>query len=363
MRFGLIGGDARYLARFRKQLLLAIRDRGHEVHAFAGAPVSDIEDELKSEGVTVHSFPLERRGVSPLGEVPTMASLARALTEARPDIVLSYTPKLAAYGTYAAALARVPRRYAMMSGLGTAFTVGTRSAVTLVAGGMLRGAFSLCRGVFFHNPDDRDTLRDRRVLPSTTEAIVVNGSGIDLDQYPERPLPEGRPTFLMVGRMHREKGVGELLDVAFESRGKLRIRLVGPLEAGSEIIERRLREAASRGFIEWPGSVADVRPELASCSVFVLPSYREGTPRSVLEAMATGRAVITTDAPGCRETVDGTNGILVAPRDAQALHDAMNRLAASPAKVRAMGTRSRTLAETKYDVHRVNSSMIAPMGL
>ena len=92
MRFGLIGGDARYLARFRKQLLLAIRDRGHEVHAFAGAPVADVEDELNRDGITVHSFPLERRGVSPLGEVPTMASLARALTEVRPDIVLSYTP-------------------------------------------------------------------------------------------------------------------------------------------------------------------------------------------------------------------------------------------------------------------------------
>jgi glycosyltransferase involved in cell wall biosynthesis len=174
-------------------------------------------------------------------------------------------------------------------------------------------------------------------------------------------------SFLMIARFLKDKGIREYGEAAARlkrERPELRMMLVGWADESPDCIAPRELQAMTAAGIDYLGQMDDVRPALAECSVYVLPSYREGTPRSVLEAMATGRAIVTTDAPGCRETVvDGANGWLVPPRDPEALYRAMRRFADDPALCAPMGAESRRLAELKYDVHRVNEAILDHAGL
>lgn len=196
---------------------------------------------------------------------------------------------------------------------------------------------------------------------------IVNGSGVDLSDYSLAPLPS-KPCFLLIARLLGDKGVREYAEAAQVVKSvhpEVVFRLVGWIDDNPDAIsQRELDQWVDSGLLEFLGKLDDVRPAIADCSVYVLPSYREGTPRTVLEAMAMGRAVITTDAPGCRETVvDGDNGFLVPVKDVDALADAMMKMIYSAGLVARMGERSRRIAETKYDVHRVNASMLEGMGI
>jgi len=205
------------------------------------------------------------------------------------------------------------------------------------------------------------------ITTSVAQTRIVNGSGINTSQYPVVDLPD-KPAFLLIARLLGDKGVREYAKAAKLVKQKypaVCFDLVGWIDENPDAIRKQeLDEWIAAGIINFKGKLTDVRPAIAASSVYVLPSYREGTPRTVLEAMAMGRAIITTDAPGCRETVqEGVNGKLVEVKSIVELADAMIELIENPELIKQYGKNSRLIAEEKYDVHKVNSFMLKEMGL
>ncbi len=343
---------------------------GHEVHALAPGHVPDVSPQLEEMGVEYSMFPLTRRGLNPLADIGSLLHLKQVLFRIKPDVVLSYTFKPVVYGSLAARMAWVgdaKRVYSMITGLGYAFTEDKglkRRLLFNVAKGMYRAGLKSCNGVIFQNPDDRAFFQKLDVIPDHAKTTVVNGSGIDLEHFAETPLP-GKPVFLCLARLVRSKGVGLFAEAARRLKAKYPeavFRVAGPMEEGGDAITPG--EVASwkkEGALELLDPVEDVRPLIGGASVYVLPSYyREGTPRSILEAMSMGRAIITTDAPGCRETVvDGDNGFLTPMKDVDSLTVAMEKFVTDPELATTMGKASRRLAEEKFDVDKVNDAILS----
>jgi glycosyltransferase involved in cell wall biosynthesis len=233
-------------------------------------------------------------------------------------------------------------------------------------------ALSRTKVVFFQNSDDAVLFHKLGLLGTQNKVCVVNGSGVDIHQYAFSPIPLGRTgpatTFLLIARLLGDKGVREYIEAARRIKAhcpETVFRLVGWIDENPDAIrEQELNDWVSEGVVEYLGRLSDVRPAIADCTVYVLPSYREGTPRTVLEAMAMGRPIITTDAPGCRETtVEGENGFLVPVKDVDKLAEVMLRFVHQPELASRMGARSRHIAEEKYDVNKVNAVMLHRMGI
>lgn len=368
MRFLLIAGFPDSLLQFRGPLIEALLERGLEVHVAAPdlADDSELRDILISRGLTVHSIPLRRTGVNPFADLRTLFVLWCLMRRIRPDYVLGYTIKPVVYGSIAAWMAGVPRRFALITGLGYAFQGDVRrGGLRAVVQRLYALSLRRTHGVFFQNPDDESLFRSAGILNSAITSVVLNGSGVDLAAFDMTRLPV-EPVFLLVARLLGDKGVREYIEAARivrRGRPNARFLLVGWIDENPDAIKRHeLDSWIDEGVVEYLGRLADVRPAIAQASCYVLPSYREGTPRTVLEAMAMGRAVITTDAPGCRETViDGVNGFLVPVREVAPLVSAMLRFIESPELLSEMGKKSRELAVQKFDVHKVNSIMINAM--
>lgn len=374
MTFLLIASFPDSLLLFRGALLDALLARGLSVHVAApDLPAgSSTRQQLEVKGLQVHDIPLRRTGMNPLADFRSLLTLWRLMRHIRPDHVLSYTIKPVIYGSLAARLARVPRRFALITGLGYAFQGqeggGDRRGLlrTLVQ----RLYFFALHGthkVFFQNPDDQALFRTLGILKPTTPSLVVNGSGVNVAEYSVARLPAA-PRFLLIARLLGDKGVREYAEAARKVRSRhpeAVFSLVGWVDENPDAIKRdELDTWVADGTLEFYGRLSDVRPAITACSVYVLPSYREGTPRTVLEAMAMGRAIITTDAPGCRETVvDGDNGFLVPVKAVNELAAAMERFIVERELAARMGSRSRQIAEQKYDVHRVNAVMLEEMGI
>jgi glycosyltransferase involved in cell wall biosynthesis len=286
------------------------------------------------------------------------------------DTLLAYTIKPVVYGIPAARRAGVATRVALITGLG--YTFGEDSlkqrAIGIISQVLYRRALAKATAVRFQNHDDY-ALFTQRGLVNPSHAAVVAGSGVDLTHYPRVALPQGETiNFMLIARLLSDKGIREYVAAARilrASRHNVRFHIVGPYDANPTSI--RAVEVASwqaENLVEVHPPTTDVRPYLAMCDVYVLPSYREGTPRTVLEAMATGRPIITTDAPGCRETtLDGDNGLLVPIKDAPALAEAMARLADDRALRERMANRSYEIAKERYDVQLVNRDMLRAMDI
>lgn len=371
-RILIVAGSAQSLVNFRGPLVCAFIEAGLEVHAAAPALKADTAtyQQLKEWGVVTHDIALRRTGTNPLSDFGSLVSLYRLQRTLKPDIVLSYTIKPVIYGTLAAWLAGVPHRFALVTGLGYAFTGearGKRALVQRLVRRLYAAGLGRAERVFFQNPDDEALFRKLGLLGKVTSQ-VVNGSGIDTARFDVAPLPQGSPRFLLIARLLGDKGVREYVAAAARLRElypAVVCQLVGFNDENPDSIgQQELEQWVAAGHIDYLGFLSDVRPAIADSSVYVLPSYREGTPRTVLEAMAMGRSIITTDAPGCRETVvEGDNGYLVPVKSTDALYRAMRRFIDEPGLVATMGTRSRVIAEEKYDVHRVNAVMLEAMGV
>lgn len=361
------------LRNFRGQLIIDLLGRGHEVHVAAPGLAQDLETVrwLNERVVIWHEAPISRTGLNPFSDLATLISLVGLFRIVRPDIFIGYTIKPVIWGLIAARIARVRQRVALITGLGYSFTdggSGTRKLVGAIAKSLYRVALKRATHLIFQNPDDREEFSKLGLLPPELVVEVVPGSGVDLVHFAPKELPSLPPRFLLIARLLGDKGIREFVSAASEVKKTwplAQFHLVGGLDPNpASVSEFEVEEWVRSGILVWHGHLSDVREALECCHVYVLPSYREGMPRTVLEAMAVGRPIITSDAPGCRETVvDGRNGFLVPVRDAEALSRAMIRFLNEPELILQMGTRSRELVEQKFDVRIVNAQMISMMGL
>ncbi len=365
----VLGVEPQSLLNFRKDLIAELKAKGYGVTVASLNPSEAQRFALESLGVEVRSVPFSRTGVNPFSDMITLTSLVNLFRKTRPEAVIAYTAKPVIYGALAARIAGVPRFAAMITGLGYSFVAGPglkRRMARGVATQLYRIALKRCSAVIFQNPDDRAIFTELGLLKGAGTIGVVNGSGIDLQHFEVCPLPP-KPAFLLVARLLADKGIREFAEAAAKLRELMpgvRTLLAGGPDPSPNSVRQYELDSWVAGGLEYLGQLNDVRPAFAQASVVVLPSYREGTPRSVLEGMAMGRAIITTDAPGCRETVKpGLNGILVPPRDSDALFDAMMALAGNNRMVKDMARASRQIAEEKYEGRSVARDTMRLAGL
>ena len=370
-RVMIIGGGPRTLMDLRGRLLESMRSRGHDVVACAGGEDDDVEAYLRGIGVDYVSLPLERTSLNPILDLLFLRRLVMLTREFQPDVVLAYNVKPVIYGLFAARQAGVQRRYALITGLGYAFSASASIKKSLLSGlvsYLYRFVLAGSDTVFFQNNDDLELFYQRDILRAKARTLRVMGSGVDLERFTQTPHSDGKVVFLLIARLLVDKGIREYFSAARtvrQSYPDAHFALLGPFDKNPAGIGRKeLQEWIDEGVVDYWGDTADVRPALARCIIFVLPSYREGLPHSTLEAMAVGRLVITTDVPGCRDTVEnGTNGYLVPARDADALANAMLHCLELNAPLKAMGVASRDLAERQFDVELINKKLLERMKL
>ena len=367
------------ILNFRGKLLEMIHQQGCEIHIIAPdlASFSAEHKKLLELGYFLHEVSMQRTGTNPVADLKTLGSMYSLIKKIKPDYVLSYTIKPVIYGTLAAWLVQVPHRYALITGLGYAFQNveqgSKRNVFQILVHSLYQQALSRSHKAFFQNPDDLKLFQDLKLLTVQTPTVVVNGSGVNVADFNVLPLPltadqKIKISFLLIARLLVDKGVREYAEAAKIIKHKyphIEFNLVGWIDENPSAIDQpELDQWVASNTLNYWGKLSDVRPAIAESSVYVLPSYREGTPRTVLEAMAMGRAIITTDAPGCRETVtDGDNGFLVEVKSVESLVKAMEKLILQPELIAKMGSRSREIALHKYDVHQVNTHMMQEMGL
>ena len=365
----VLGVEPQSLINFRKDLIVELKVSGHRVTVAALESSAAQEAALEGLGAEVRAVAFSRAGMNPFRDVTTLISLIGLFHKTRPDVVIAYTAKPVIYGALAAQIAGVERFAAMITGLGYSFIAGSgskRRVARGIATLLYRIALKRCSAVIFQNPDDRAAFAEFGLLKGARNVGVVNGSGVDLQYFRQCPLPP-KPVFLMISRLLADKGVREYANAAARLRKALpdvRTLLAGGLDPSPNSVSQNELDSWVAGGLEYLGYLSDVRPAIVQASVVVLPSYREGTPRSVLEGMAMGRAIITTDAPGCRETVKaGINGMLVPPRNTDALFDTMISLAGKGNVIDSMGRASRHIAEEKYEGKSVARDIMRLAGL
>lgn len=371
-KFLLIASYPGSILNFRAQLIQSLLDSDFEVHVASPDMFQDenLRSTLNLLGVHCHEIFLKRNGMNPIYDLQTIFQIWFLMFRIKPDFFLGYTIKPVIYGSIAAWLARVPSRNALITGLGYFFIdiSSQRPFLFRFVCGLYHVAL-LCTGkVFFQNPDDEALFRSLKIIDrSASKTCVLNGSGIDTERFAQAEFPQ-HIKFLMIARLLRSKGVMEYASAAKSlgiSHPEIKFGLVGWIDDNPDSITlAELREIQKLSNFEFYGRLDDVRQAIAGSSVYVLPSYREGTPRTVLEAMAMGRPVITTDVPGCRETViEGKNGFLVKVKSVDELAAAMIQFIESPHLISRMGRQSRQIAMDKYDVHKVNSVMLKEMAI
>jgi glycosyltransferase involved in cell wall biosynthesis len=368
----LITTDAYSLTNFRGPLITALVARGFKVYGLASDHDEKTRARLRALGAEPVDFRLDRTSMRPLRDLAGAIRLALVLKRLKPDLVLSYFIKPVIYGSLAAWVVGVKRRYALVAGLGYVYAAhedGMRRRMLRAAVSCLYGlAFRVCDRVFFQNSDDIAQFADAGFL-APVKAHRLNGTGVDLTRF-KLVAPVLRPVrFLLMARLLREKGIEEFVAagrIVRRAHPEVELILLGGFDPNpGGLSESEVRAWVAEGAVRWYGHVDDVVPAIRESSVYVLPSYyREGVPRSTQEAMAMGRPIITTDWIGCRETVeDGVNGYLVPIRDVPALAQAMERFVADPALIERMGHESRRLAEQRFDVSRINAEMMRAMGI
>ncbi|HEY2823632.1 MAG TPA: glycosyltransferase [Candidatus Acidoferrum sp.] len=358
-RILFVDNDVNTFYSYRIELALAARDAGFEVHV--AAPEGKAAEILRSEGLRYHPIPMTRSGLAPWKEFSTISSLFRLYRRVRPDLVHHLRLKPVLYGGLAAYGARVPAVVGLLTGLGYVFIAESRRALV-----MRKLVVLSCKVAFrhsnqrivFQNPDDQGVFIQNKILPAA-QTVLIKGSGVDVHTYVPTPEPEDIPVVVLASRMLRDKGVIEFVEAARELREagvSARFVLVGETDPGNPtaISAEQLRSWSDEGVVEWWGHQSDMRKVLGQSNIVCLPSLREGVPKVLIEAAACGRAIVTTDAPGCREIVrEGENGLLVPVRNSKALADALKLLIESAPLRALMAAKGREIAVAEFSVERV----------
>jgi glycosyltransferase involved in cell wall biosynthesis len=342
------------LVNFRAPIIAGLQKQGFRV--MAAVPDDDSASALRIKGTAIHHIPIDARGISPLKDAHLFLSYRKLLRRLKPAAYLGFTAKPNIYGSAAAGRLGIPV-INTITGLGTAFLSG-QTLETIVTH-LYRWGLQRSQRVFFHNTDDRDLFVARGIV-TLSQTAVVPGSGIDLDYFTPAPpqAPGPQPTFLFIGRFLKDKGATEFAQAAtiMKNTQNARFQMLGSIEDHPKAAPREIfDDLVSSGTIDVLGTTADVRPFIANADCIVLPSYREGLPRVLLEASAMAKPVIATDVPGCRQAVDDQlTGYLCEARSAASLADAMTRFAQMAPEERAiMGARGRQKAEREFSQKRV----------
>ncbi len=368
----VLGSHAESIIIFRYDFL---QELAKKYEVIAASPVADTDSltdaciaKLALINVRFEPIAMKRTGLNPFYDLGTIYKLYKLYKRIKPDKVFAYNAKPVVFGSIAARLAGVKQIYSMISGLGSYFIHKDLKSrlVNLVMSFLYKIALSFNTKVFFQNPDDVADFASAGIFKDIERTIITNGSGVNISYFDTLPLPDNKITFLLTARFIQAKGVIEYLKAAElikQQYPNVEFLLVGWHESKDEAISADyIQEYIDKQVVTNLGKLDDVRTALAKTSVFVLPSYREGTPKTVLEAMACGRAVIVSDVPGCRETVvDGDNGLLIEARNTTSLRDAMDKFIINPTMIAKMGGRGRAIAVEKYDVNKVNQTICKAM--
>lgn len=353
---------------FRIDMMRAFIKTGASIVAVGQESENIWGDKFAAEGIAYRQIPVSRNGLNILADIKTFGALTQLIREIKPDKIFTYQAKTIVYGSLAARIVNKHIEvYPMMAGLGSILrSKGLKNEIIkCVLNIQYSLAFRNSCKVIFQNSDDKDEIV-RLGLVSEEKTALVHGSGVNVSKFIESPLPSERKAILYIGRLIADKGVREYLSVAKKlkiNRPETRCILVGPFDTNpSAITVEELQPYIDNGIIEYFGEQKDVRPYIKQCSVYVLPSYHEGTPKSVLEAMAMGRPIVTSDAPGCRETVvNGKNGFLVPVKDVDALENAIVQILDNENLAASFGKESRKMAENIFDVNKVNADIMKIM--
>lgn len=358
-RLLFIVNDAAFFISHRLPLAIAARDNGFEVHV--ATPEAKASTKIKDAGFIFHAIPLSRSGKNPVNELKSLMALYRLMRQVKPDLVHLVTIKPIIYGGLVARILRVPAVVAAVSGLGYIFTSNRLSSKVLRTG--VTQLYRLALGhahlkVIFQNPDDRELfLQNKTCSPSQT--VIIRGSGVDLMTYKASPERIDKTVVVMISRLLKDKGVFEYVAAAkmLKAEGSTaRFLLVGDSDEGNPaFIDKFLLEQWQReGIVELLGFREDVAQLIEQANLVVLPSYREGLPKVLVEAAACGRAVITTDVPGCRDAIEPNHtGLLVPVRNSYALAEAMKQLIDDAAYRQQLGRAGRLLAEREFAIERI----------
>lgn len=368
MKISIIGAYPPSLLTFRKELIKAFKEKGCLVTSMSSKPSSDELSEILKISDKHVDYSISRNGLNPLGDFKTLLDLFRAFKVTQPDLILAYTIKPIIWGGIASRFIKKPSFFALVTGLGFAFQSGgkLKNILVFLVKNLYRFALKNSKAVIFQNPDNMKVFVEQGIVPEN-KCYLVNGSGVDLEHYSAEPLPS-KPVFLLVARLLGDKGIREYAaasEVVKRKYPNAVFNLVGPEDPSPDGIElSEIMHFHEQGYLHYYGEAKDVRPFIKECSIFVLPSYHEGMPRTVLEAMAMRRPILTTDVPGCRETVlNGKNGWLIPKTDVQALADKMIWFIENQSQWCRMSEASYELAKNKFDVHKVNKELLKIMAI
>jgi len=369
MNFIILANSNHSILNFRKELILEIQKKGFNIIIIA-PNISDsfeLTSFIKKNEMSYRNIQINRASKNIISELSYFIRLFYLFFTIKPVGVLSYTIKPNLHGMIISWLLKVPMRFAMVTGLGYLFRSGLTSKFIKIAQQLYGFALKRAHIIFFQNMDDRNTLLELGVISNKSNGVVTNGSGVNIKKFKQTPIPPNKNiTFLMIGRLLISKGVNEFFEASLKIHKKYPqarfILLGGEDENPDAISQEAILLMKKLKHFHLLDEVKDVRPIIESSHVFVLPSYHEGLPRSVIEAMAMGRAVITSDAPGCRDTViDGFNGYKVKTRDSLDLVSKMEFFINNYEQIKIMGNNSRQLACERFDVSKVNTVMMKQM--
>ena len=367
----LIGTVASSFYGFRADLICTLLKEGHKVYAFTSEYTAEDLKKIEKLGATPITYTLNRGGLNPLADVIATYQLSKKIKAINPDLVFSYFSKPVIFGTLAAKLAKAPRVVGMLEGLGYTFTEQPKGLskktqlIKKIQVFLYKIALPQLDQLIFLNPDDPKDLLEKYAI-NVKKVEVLGGIGLNLQDYPYQPLSNIHLPlkFLFIGRLLKEKGIHEFVQAAKlvkEKYPETEFTVLGAIDHANlgALSEAELHQLIQTNIIHYPGHVSNVSDWIAENHIFVLPSYREGVPRSTQEAMAIGRAIITTDVPGCRETVvDGVNGFLVPKWNPEALAEKMIYFIENPEQVSLMGAASYEIAKEKFDAKVVNKRLI-----
>lgn len=370
MKIALIGTTAGCVLGFRVDLIKSLIAEGHEVYAFALDYDAESAKKVEAIGAIPIPYKFNRSGLNPINDVLNTYKLSRQLRQIRVDISFCYFSKPVIFGTLASVIAGVKRRMAMLEGLGYVFTnqpegeAARTQFLKKIQIFLYRLSFPFLERIIFLNHDDPIDLIEKNRL-HVKRISVLGGIGLNLNSYPFSVPPVSPISFIFIGRLLKEKGVHDYLSAAKlvkQNYPDTVFYLLGGVDTENPgaISPDNINQLVNEGVITYPGHVNNVSEWLSNASVFVLPSYREGIPRSTQEAMAIGRPIITTDVPGCRETViDGRNGFLVPPWSPSELAEKMIFFIKNPEKIREMGIESYQIAHHHFDANKVNEKLLS----